>query len=36
MEQGYVATTIEQIAKRCGVSKPTVFAAVGSKRTLLR
>src|SRR6267378_378845 len=36
LEHGYVGTTIEQIAARAGVSKPTVFAAVGSKRTLLK
>jgi AcrR family transcriptional regulator len=34
--QGYGVTTIEQIASRAGVSKPTVFAAVGNKQTLLR
>jgi AcrR family transcriptional regulator len=34
--QGYAATTIDQIADRAGVSKPTVFSAVGSKQTLLR
>jgi AcrR family transcriptional regulator len=36
LQQGYVGTTIDQIAARAGVSKPTVFAAVGSKRTLLK
>jgi AcrR family transcriptional regulator len=36
VEHGYLATTVEQIAQRAGVSKPTVFAAVGSKRTLLK
>ncbi len=36
VEQGYVATTIEQIAERAGVSKPTVFTAIGSKRALLK
>lgn len=36
MAQGYGATTIEQIAQRAGVSKPTVFSAVGNKQTLLR
>lgn len=36
LDQGYVGTTLEQIAARAGVSKPTVFAAVGSKRTLLK
>lgn len=34
--QGYVATTIEQIAARAGVSKPTVFASVGSKRVVFK
>lgn len=34
--QGFLATTIEQIADRAGVSKPTVFAAVGNKTTLLK
>jgi AcrR family transcriptional regulator len=36
VEQGYGATTIEQIAARAGVSKPTVFTAVGNKQTLLK
>ena len=34
--QGYGATTVEQIAQRAGVSKPTVFSAVGNKQQLLR
>jgi len=34
--QGYGATTVEQIAQRAGVSKPTVFTAVGSKQMVLR
>lgn len=34
--QGYVATTVEEIAARAGVSKPTVFAAVGSKQAILK
>ena len=33
--QGYGATTLDQIAARAGVSKPTVFTAVGNKQTLL-
>ena len=33
--QGYGATTVDQIAVRAGVSKPTVFTAVGNKQTLL-
>lgn len=35
VEQGYTATSVEQIADRAGVSRPTVFTAVGSKRALL-
>jgi AcrR family transcriptional regulator len=35
LAQGYGATTIEQIAQRSGVSKPTVFSAVGNKQKLL-
>ncbi len=35
VDRGYVATTIEDIARRAGVSRPTVFAAVGNKATLL-
>jgi AcrR family transcriptional regulator len=34
--QGYGATTVEQIAQRAGVSKPTVFTAVGNKQMVLR
>ena len=34
--QGYGATTVDQIAQRAGVSKPTVFSAVGNKQRLLR
>jgi AcrR family transcriptional regulator len=33
--QGYGATTLDQIAARAGVSKPTVFSAVGNKQTVL-
>jgi AcrR family transcriptional regulator len=33
--QGYGATTVDQIAAVAGVSKPTVFSAVGNKQTLL-
>src|ERR1700712_5650111 len=33
--QGYGATTLDQIAARAGVSKPTVFTAVGNKQTVL-
>jgi AcrR family transcriptional regulator len=36
VDKGYVATTVEQIAALAGVSKPTVFAAVGSKITIMR
>lgn len=35
LEHGYGATTIEQIAERAGVSKPTVFAAVGNKQAVI-
>ena len=35
LEKGYVATTVDQIADRAGVSKPTVFASVGNKRVIL-
>lgn len=35
-EQGYGATTIDQIAAAAGVSKPTVFAAVGNKVEVFR
>ncbi|HLI40939.1 MAG TPA: helix-turn-helix domain-containing protein [Streptosporangiaceae bacterium] len=34
VEQGYARTTIDQVAARAGVSRPTVFA-VGSKAQLL-
>jgi len=36
VEQGFGATTIEQIATRAGVSKPTVFNAVGNKVEVFR
>ena len=36
LEQGYGATTLEQIADRAGVSKPTVFNAVGNKVEVFR
>jgi AcrR family transcriptional regulator len=36
LAQGYGATTVEQIAQRAGVSKPTVFSAVGNKQMVLR
>lgn len=35
IENGYVATTVDQIAERARVSRPTVFA-VGNKADLLR
>ncbi len=35
VEKGYGATTIDQIAQLAGVSKPTVFNAVGNKQTVL-
>jgi TetR/AcrR family transcriptional regulator, regulator of autoinduction and epiphytic fitness len=34
--QGYTATTVEEIAGCAGVSKPTVFAAAGSKQAILK
>ena len=34
--QGYVATTVDQIAERAGVSRPTVFRAGGGKPAMLR
>jgi AcrR family transcriptional regulator len=36
LDQGYVATTIEQIAQAADVSKPTVFASVGNKRAIIK
>jgi AcrR family transcriptional regulator len=36
LERGYNATTIDEIAAAAGVSKPTVFTAVGSKTQLLK
>jgi AcrR family transcriptional regulator len=36
IRQGYVVTTLEQIAGRAGVSRPTVFAAAGNKRAILK
>jgi AcrR family transcriptional regulator len=35
LAQGYGATTIEQIAERAGVSKPTVFSAIGNKQAVM-
>jgi AcrR family transcriptional regulator len=35
LAQGYGATTVDQIAERAGVSKPTVFTAVGNKQAVL-
>lgn len=34
--QGYGRTSVDQVAERAGVSKPTVFAAVGSKSDVLK
>ncbi|MCB0907306.1 MAG: helix-turn-helix transcriptional regulator [Nocardioidaceae bacterium] len=34
--QGYGRTTLDQIAERAGVSKPTVFSAVGNKAQVLK
>jgi AcrR family transcriptional regulator len=36
VSQGYGATTLDQVAERAGVSKPTVFTAVGNKAELLK
>ena len=36
LEQGYAGTTVEQIAARAGVSKPTVFSAVGNKQMVFK
>jgi AcrR family transcriptional regulator len=36
LERGYSATTIDEIAAAAGVSKPTVFTAVGNKAQLLK
>ena len=33
--QGYAATSIEAIARAAGVAVPTIYAAMGSKRTIL-
>src|SRR6478672_6119855 len=33
---GYLATTIEDIATAAGVARPTVFSAVGSKPAILK
>jgi AcrR family transcriptional regulator len=33
---GYLATTIEDIARTAGVARPTVFSAVGSKPVILK
>lgn len=34
-DRGYAATTLDDVALAAGVSRPTVFAAVGSKRALI-
>lgn len=34
-EKGYAATTLDDVALAAGVSRPTVFAAVGSKPALI-
>jgi AcrR family transcriptional regulator len=36
VERGFVATTMDAIAEAAGVSRATVFTAVGSKATLLK
>ena len=35
-ERGYVATSVDEIAKAAGVGRATVFASVGGKPTLLK
>jgi AcrR family transcriptional regulator len=35
LSQGYGSTTIDQIAERAGVSKPTVFSSVGNKQAVM-
>jgi AcrR family transcriptional regulator len=35
-DQGYVATSIDEIAERAGVSRATVFTSVGGKGALLK
>src|SRR3954447_16368697 len=35
-ERGYLATSMEEIAERCGVSKPMLYEYFGSKEGLLR
>src|SRR4051812_38107083 len=34
--KGYLATSIDDIAKEAGVARPTVFSAVGAKPVILR
>jgi AcrR family transcriptional regulator len=36
VQRGYVATTIDDVAERAGVSRPTVFNSVGGKPELLK
>jgi len=36
VEHGYAATTIDAVAERAGVSRKTVFSAVGGKAVLLK
>ena len=36
LAHGYAATTMDDIAARAGVSKPTVFSAVGNKQAVLK
>jgi AcrR family transcriptional regulator len=35
-DNGYLATSIEEIAAEAGVARPTIFTAVGPKATILR
>jgi len=36
VERGFVATSVDEIAREAGVSRATVFTAVGGKATLLK
>jgi AcrR family transcriptional regulator len=36
LEHGYGATTLDQIAREAGVSKPTIFTSVGNKAAVLK
>jgi AcrR family transcriptional regulator len=36
VEHGYAASTVDQIAAAAGVARPTVFAAIGTKREIIK